>query len=275
MPRFDVDRARLHTFALAMTGRTTLSGVQRKLSLGLTPDRMTLRAAEEGGQYILKPASETFPALPENEQVTMHLAAAAGVEVPAFGLVPLTDGSWAYIVRRFDRDPKGKLHQEDFCQLAGRASMEKYRDSAELCGRLVSRYASEPAIAPRALFRLLVVAWWTGNGDMHLKNFSLLRGRDGRHRLWPAYDLLCTRLVIPNDPLALPIGGRRNRLTRRGWLRFAEHAGLPEKAAIRVLGEVGAALQPALELVDRSFLPEGMKIAYSELLGERTVSLVG
>ena len=40
------------------------------------------------------------------------------------------------------------------------------------------------------LYRLLLFDWWSGNGDMHLKNFSLLTGKDGRHRLSPAYDLV-------------------------------------------------------------------------------------
>ncbi len=272
-PELDVDRARLHTLGLAMVGRTALSGVQRKISLGLTADRMTLRVAVEGAQYILKPASETFPALPENEHLTMRIAEVAGVRAPPRGLVRLADGSWAYIVRRFDRDEDGKLRQEDFCQLAGKATKEKYQGSAELCARLVKAYASEPGIAGRDLFRLMLVSWWTGNGDMHLKNFSLLCGRDGRHALAPAYDLLCTRLVIPGDRLALPVGGRDGGLTRRGWLEYAAYCGVPRRAAERVTKQVAAALAPASELVERSFLPDEMKAAYRDLLRERAGAL--
>ena len=96
----------------------------------------------------------------------------AGVEHPACGLLTLADGSLAYVVRRFDRpDGGGKLRQEDFCQ-----------------------YATEPAVESLKLFRQMVFCWWTGNGDMHLKNFSLLTGPDGTVRLSPAYDLLCTRV---------------------------------------------------------------------------------
>jgi serine/threonine-protein kinase HipA len=273
-PSLDLDLARLHTFALAMVGRITLSGVQRKVSLGLATDRMTLRVATGGVQFILKPPSDVFPHLPENEHVTMRIAAACGIEVPPCGLIRLADGPLAYIVRRFDRDEDGRKHrQEDFCQLAVRPPKDKYTGPAELCVRIARRYAAEPGVALARLFRLLVFSWWTGNGDMHLKNFSLLAGPDGLHRLAPAYDLLCTRLVIPDDRLALPIGGRDDGLTRRTWLDLADYAGLPRPAAERVLREIAGALDAAIALVAASPLPAAMRDDYAALLRERTAAL--
>jgi serine/threonine-protein kinase HipA len=274
VPTIDVELAKLHTAALAMVGHTSLSGVQRKVSLGLSVERATLRVAAEGGRYILKPQAQTFPALPENEHVTMRIAARAGIEVPPNGLVTLKDGSLAYLVKRFDRIDGTKLLQEDFCQLAGRAPKDKYSGSAELCARLVYRYASEPLIEARKLFRLVVVSWWTGNGDMHLKNFSLLRGSDGRHRLSPGYDLLCTRLVIPGDQLALAVAGNKKNVTRRQWLELAAACKLPARAAERVLAEIVAAASDAGDLVTRSALPEEMKTDYRRLIAERTTKLV-
>ena len=49
-----------------------------------------------------------------------------------------------------------------------------YEGSAELCVRLVRKHASEPLVEVSKLYRRLLFVWWTGNGDMHLKNFSLL-----------------------------------------------------------------------------------------------------
>jgi serine/threonine-protein kinase HipA len=215
-PAVDVELARLHTVALAMVGRISVSGVQRKLSVGLSADRSTLRISTDGRQFILKPQSETFPYLPQNEHVTMRMAALAGVEVPPCGLIELADGSVAYIVRRFDRpDPRPerphKLRMEDFCQLAEKPPKDKYAGSAELCARLVRRYADEPGVELVRLLRLLAFNWWVGNGDAHLKNFALLAGLDGRHRLSPAYDLLCTRLVIPDGVVWQPTLAFRRR----------------------------------------------------------------
>lgn len=276
VPRIDVELARLHTLALAMVGHVSLSGVQRKISLRLDTERNTLQVAISGGLYLLKPQAQAFPSLPENEHVTMLMAERWGLEVPPLALLELADGSAAYLVQRFDRRREGgKRRQEDFCQLAGKSPKEKYDGSAELCVRLVRRFASEPLVGVLKLYRLLVFCWWTGSGDMHLKNFSLLAGEDGLHRLSPAYDLLCTRLVIEGDPLALSVGGNKERLTRGRWLRFAEYCRLPPSAAARVLSTAATVLPECLELLQHSALPEEMKVRYAELLRERTAVLGG
>jgi serine/threonine-protein kinase HipA len=272
VPAIDVELAKLHTLALAMVGHTSLSGVQRKISMRLEKESRTLRVATEGGQFILKPQAQTFPSLPENEHVNMRIAERVGILIPPCALLELKDGSRAYLVRRFDRVAGGKLLQEDFCQLAARSPKDKYQGSAELCARLVLRYATAPVIEAEKLFRLLVFAWWTGNGDMHLKNFSLLRGDDGNHRLSPAYDLVSTRLVIPNDELALPIGGTK-RITRRRLLELGTSCKLPARAVERVLGEIAAATADAVELVEACFLPAAMKRELVELVQARAAVL--
>jgi serine/threonine-protein kinase HipA len=273
VPAIDVELAKLHTLALAMVGHTSLSGVQRKISLRLQAETRTLRVAAEGGHFILKPQASTFPSLPENEHLTMRLAERAGIPIPRCALLELKDGSRAYIVRRFDRlDGGGKLLQEDFCQLAARSPKDKYQGSAELCARLVLRHASSPLVDAKRLFRLFVFVWWTGNGDMHLKNFSLLRGEDGEYRLSPAYDLLSTRLVIPDDELALTIGGSK-RMSRKRWLAFAASCRLPARVADGVVAEIGAATTDAEQLVEASLLPPEMKRAYRGLLRSRGKTL--
>lgn len=273
-PTLDIETSKLHTAALAMVGHTSLSGVQKKISVGLSADRATLQVAAVGGRYVLKPQTETYPALPENEHLTTQLAKLAGIEVAANALITLKDGTAAYIVRRFDRTPEGrKLQQEDFFQLSELSPRYKYDGSAEGCVKLLRRYASEPPVEILRLFRLLVFSSWCGNGDMHLKNLSVLTGEDGITRLTPAYDLVCTRLLIPDDVLALPVQGKRDRLRRGAWQRFAEYCRLPEKAALRVLDHQVSVLDAAQDLIDRSFLPEGQKAAYKGLIAERTETI--
>lgn len=276
VPHLDIALSKLHTAALAMVGHTSLSGVQKKISVNLTADRETLQVAAEGGRYILKPQTEAFPSLPENEHVTTCLAQLVDIEVPSFGMVPLSDGSLAYISRRFDRLPDGrKLRQEDFCQLAEKSPKDKYEGSAELCARLVRKHATEPLIEVLKLYRLLVFAWWSGNGDMHLKNFSLLIDSQGIMRLTPAYDLVSTQLVIPNDPLALPVIGKKSKLTRSTWLEFAEYCGISEKTAVRVLEKQASITAAASELIDACFLPADQKSVLSALISDRSKSLQG
>ncbi|MBL9023905.1 MAG: HipA domain-containing protein [Myxococcales bacterium] len=275
VPAIDIELAKLHTVGLAMAGKTSLSGVQRKVSLGLSTERTTLQVSIAPGRFILKPRAETFAELPENELTTMRLAAEVGLEVPPCALVTLKDGSTAYIVRRFDRAADHKVHQEDFCQLAQKSPKEKYDGSAELCVRVVRRYASEPGIEMLKLYRQLVFAWWTGNGDMHLKNLSMLRDDDGLIRMTPAYDLISTRLHIPEDDLALPIGGKRGGVTRRTWRELADYAGIPRKAADRVLEDIAGRKDACTALIDRSPLSPPLREAYRALLEDRTAALVG
>jgi serine/threonine-protein kinase HipA len=274
VPQLDIELSKLHVAALAMAGHTSLSGIQKKLSVHLEPRRATLRVAAAGSRYILKPQTGTYSSVPENEHVTSRLAELAGIDVSPHGLVSLKDGSLAYVVRRFDRWPHGhKLRQEDFCQLAEKSPKEKYDGSGELCVRLLRQFATEPLVEILKLYRLLVFAWWSGNGDLHLKNFSLLADEQGIMRLTPAYDLLCTRLVIPNDTLALPIIGRKDNLQRGTWLQFAEDCQLPPKAALRVLNKPASILEDATRLIERSFLPNDQQDEYKRLIAERAKTL--
>lgn len=273
LPAIDLELSKVHTAGLAMAGRTSLSGVQKKISVNLSADRATLQVAVEGGFYILKPQTEAYPALPENEHVTTRLAPLVGIETGRCGLIPLKDNSLAFIVARFDRTPDGrKVRQEDFNQLAEQSPAEKYNGSSELCVRLLRKHATEPLIEILKFYRYLVFSWWTGNGDMHLKNFSL-QGVEGRYRLTPAYDLVCTRLVIPDDPMAIPVQGKQDNLNQKQWMKFAEYCKIPERAARRVLQEHVDALQEATRMIQRSFLLDEMKEQYKTLLVARSKML--
>jgi serine/threonine-protein kinase HipA len=234
-----------------------------------------LEIAPTGGRYILKPEPSRFAFVPQNEHLTMRLAALLGIEVPPCGLVELKDGAIAYLIKRFDRLDDGmKLQVEDFCQLAEKPLRDKYEGSSELCVRILRKFASEPLIEIRKLFRLLLFSWWVSNGDQHLKNFSMLTTLDGVRRLSPAYDLICTRLPIPSDQeLALPICGKKSGLVRRSWLDFAEYSQIPERAATTLLSEQIAALELSLGLIHASLLPDDQKVQYEEIVRRNTAIL--
>jgi serine/threonine-protein kinase HipA len=108
---------------------------------------------------------------------------------------------------------------------------------------------------------------------MHLKNFSLLADEQGIMRLTPAYDLVCTRLVIDDDPLSLPIMGKKDNLDRGDWLKFAEYCQLPLKIAQGVLDTQASATDSAAALIDRSLLSDEQKQEYKELTAQRTAEL--
>ncbi|MCE5303375.1 MAG: HipA domain-containing protein [Planctomycetaceae bacterium] len=261
--------------AAEMAGKMSISGVQEKVSLRLSDDKSRFEIAPTGGRYILKPEPSRFAFVPQNEHLTMRLAELVGIEVPPFGLVELKDKAIAYIIKRFDRlDDGTKLQVEDFCQLDEKPIRDKYQGSGELCVRILRKYATEPLIEIRKLFKVLLFSWWASNGDQHLKNFSLIRTPEGRWRLTPAYDLICTRLPIPSDrDLAMPICGKKNNITKQQWLDFAKYAGIPERAAVRLLQEQIDALELSLRFIESSFLPDDLKIQYQDIVQHNTALL--
>jgi serine/threonine-protein kinase HipA len=274
LPRLDLDTGEVMAAATAMAGKMSISGFQQKISMALTTDHSALVSAPAGGRFILKPQITT-PLVPENEHVTMRMAKRAGVGIPPCGMVRLRDGALAYIVARFDRLEDGsKLHLEDFCQLAELPPSQKYRQTADLWVRLLRQYATEPTVAVYALFRYLVFSYCVANGDLHLKNLSLLRQPDGTRVLAPAYDLVNTQLAIGDQKFAMLVGGADGPIRRSRWEQLAAYARIPPKAANLALGTQVRALEPMVALIRASFLPPEAQVKYERMVRERT-GLIG
>ncbi|WP_437908417.1 HipA domain-containing protein [Sorangium sp. So ce327] len=271
-PRIDLDLLHLPARIEPEIGKMSISGMQRKALMRLSRDRSCLQVADANSRYILKPQLETYSHVPENEHASMRIAALTGMQVPHLGLFHLADGSLAYVIQRYDRThhkKRSKLHQEDFCQLAGRPAHERGQGTAAECAALVARYCGEPDVELRRLYQHLLVTYWIGNGDLHLKNLSLLRGEDGVYRLAPAYDLICT-WVYGDKTLALPLGIRNRDLRRHHWLDFAEqHARLPRAEAAAILDAMLGCTSEALTLLKRSPIPEELRKSYARLLKKR------
>jgi len=264
----EVDPSELHLLGLEMSGKVTLSGVQRKIAIDL--DGATFRVAVAGSRFLLKPQITEYPEIPENEHLTLQLADLFGIPAAQSGLVRLRDDSLALLVRRFDRTDEGeKIAMEDFCQLAELLPGDKYRGSAELCARLLKRFSAAAPLDLLALFRQLLFSWWTGNGDVHLKNLALLSRIRGEPRLSPGYDLVNTAVVIPGDPFALPMDGKQRNLGPASWLRFAEYCELPVKAIRQVARALLAQEAKALAMIDRSYLTPPRREQYVAVMNSR------
>ena len=272
LPRVEIDQASLSMFGVEMGGRVSLSGVQRKLGLGM--DGGTLHVGAGSQRFILKPQIQEFEQVPENEHLTLRLARMVGLATPEHGLMRLRDNSLALLIVRFDRTAAGRrIPMEDFCQLAGLQPGDKYKGSAELCARLLQRYSAEPPVDLARLLRLLLFSWWCGNGDLHLKNLSLLTLTPGEPRLSPCYDLVNTAILYPDDPLALPVAGKHRNFSRQVWHDFAEYGGLAPGVvafeARRLLKQEAG----MLELVARSRLDGARREAYASVMRARRGTL--
>lgn len=261
--------------AIARAGKMSIQGVQTKLSARLNIKEQCFDIVDQYGQYILKPQSEFYPELPENEALTMTLAATIGIEVPVHGLVYSKDGNMTYFIKRFDRTKhKKKYAVEDFAQLSNLRRDTKYNSSMEKVAELITGrgFCSFPKIEAVKLWKLTLFNFLIGNEDMHLKNFSLIT-RDQLTTLSPAYDLLNTTIaqLYTKEELALPLQGRKNNLRRRDLIDYfaIERLQLNPAMVTDVLALIHDSLPIWKELIKHSFLSERMKHAYLTLLAER------
>lgn len=253
--------------------QTSLTGVQPKLSLNLNKHDGCNRLTIVGlwGDYIFKPQTKAYPQLPENEDLTMHLAEAAKIKVVPHSLIRLSDGKLGYITKRIDRTKNGeKIDMEDMCQLTLHPTEYKYKSSYEQIARTITKYSSTPKLDLTNYMQLLLYCFVTGNNDMHLKNFSLYRPEKD-YLLAPAYDLLNTTIVNPKDKeeLALPLSGRKTKLRVADFLNTARTIGLEESVVLRLIKGLQEALPKWQVLIQSSFLDENMKKAYQELIMSR------
>lgn len=257
-----------------------VTGVQPKLSLDLEKHKgelSRLTIAGLNGDYILKPFSKEYAELPENEDVTMHLAELVKIKTAKHTLIRLHSGELAYLTKRFDRKNGKKIAVEDFCQLSENLTEHKYRSSIEKIGKLTHQYTANKGFEAQRLFELVLFSYLTGNTDMHLKNFSLIENNLGEYEFSPAYDLLNTTLVISddNEESALTINGKKNRLKLNDFDVLAESLKINEKSLQAIYGRFHKVLPKWIVFIQQSFLTKEMQEGYINLITKRNKNLFG
>ena len=263
--------------------QTTLTGVQAKLSLdinkGSKNETNCFTIVGLWGRYILKPQTDRFAHLPELEDLTMHLAELAKIQVVPHSLIRFADRELCYITRRINRTAKGdKLPMEDMCQLTERLTEHKYKGSYEQIAKAIQRFSAVPKLDMVNYWEQVVFSWITGNADMHLKNFSLYSKEQSKYVLTPAYDMLSTALVMPEDTeeLALTLGGKKRKIKKEDFVTSMQASGLEDKVIknifakfVKVNKYYVSAKERWFEFIDQSFLPDEMKEAFKEIIAEK------
>lgn len=280
-PVIDFDIKQLEELAKKIIVKSVaITGVQPKLSLDLEkqkgePSRLTIVGLN--GDYILKPSSKEYAELPENEDLTMHLAELVKIKTAQHSLIRLHSGELAYLTKRFDRKNKTKIAVEDFCQLSGNLTEHKYRGSIEKIGKLTNQFTTNKGFEIQRLFELVLFSYLTGNTDMHLKNFSLIENNLGEYELSPAYDLLSTALVIHSDreESALTINGKKNRLQLKDFNALAESLKINEKSLQAIYKRFHKVLPKWVSFIQQSFLSKETQISYIEIITKRNKNIFG
>lgn len=259
--------------AQVIQAQTSLTGVQPKLSLNLHKHEGSNRLTIVGlwGDFIFKPQTDAYPELPENEDLTMHLAEAARIKVVPHSLIHLADGSLGYITRRIDRTKKGeKIDMEDMCQLTLHPTEYKYKSSCEQIAKAIAAYSSTPRLDLVNFMQVLLFSFVTGNNDMHLKNFSLYRPK-ALYQLSPAYDLLNVAIANPKDKeeMALSINGKKARIKLADFLKASDTMGIEQRVTLGLINGLRNAMPAWIDLINNSFLSDEMKQNYLDLISRR------
>lgn len=254
--------------------QTSLTGVQPKLSLHLKEHEGSQRLTIVGlwGSFICKPQTVQFKQMPETEDLTMHLAELAKIDVVPHTLMRMADRTLCYLTKRIDRSVSGeKRAMEDMCQLTERLTEHKYKSSYERIAKAIVQYSSMPKMDVTNFFEVILFSWITGNNDMHLKNFSLYEPIEGTMRLTPAYDMLNAAILNPKDDeeLALTLNGKKKRLKRMDFIASGTTMGVEQKTIERLIQKY-IKLFPKMErMIQESFLSDELKSEFSDLIGER------
>ena len=254
-------------------------GVQPKLLMLVinearadTADRLTVVEAM-GGNYIFKPPSDTYPEMPQNEHLTMKIAEAYGIRVVDSSLVRLASGELSYITKRVDRTKDGeKIHMLDMFQIT--EAFDKYRSSLEKVGKALHAYSANTQLDKLFFFELCLFCFLTGNNDMHLKNFSMIKVSSG-WALAPAYDLLNVAIVLPEDKeaLALTLAGKKRKVKKADFDYLADMLGLTYKQAAGAFRRMSSNRSKAEQWIAQSFLSKDLKNAYQQVMEQRYTQL--
>ena len=217
---------------LPLNANFSLAGVQIKFSMSHQGGRFTLPNTQNTsvlGDWIIKTPSIIHSSVAENEYSMMILAQIAGVDIPNIQLVRLEqlgnlpkinlpNESYAYAIERFDRQKDAssshvnRTHSEDFAQILGKYAHDKYEGgSYTQIAKILYQYSEDGLADIKQLARRLLVNILLGNGDAHLKNWSVIYPDRYHLRLSPAYDIVFTKAYIPNETsLALNLGKSKN-----------------------------------------------------------------
>jgi serine/threonine-protein kinase HipA len=253
----------------------SLGGSQLKFSMIEHGGKFVLDDGDE--EWIVKPPHPTHPNVPANEYTMMRLAAATGIQTPEVKLVKLDDvdvgglaglsipqwETWAYAVKRYDRTSAGRVHAEDFAQVFNVYADQEYKaTNYDTIGRLIFDLFPNRFEQLAEFVRRLVVNVLIGNGDAHLKNWSVIYKDKVTPQLSPAYDLVSTIHYVPNDSLALNLGGEKRfeSLNEAHFDRLARRMEAPPKFVLDIVKEtVAAARKEWYGIIAEVGLPENMR----------------
>jgi len=273
-PAFAYTEADMPALALEAIRRgVALTGAQPKLPMDISGGEgsTTFTVGSPCGAYMVKPPSDVYPNFPENEDLTMHLAALCNIDVVPHTLIRMKSGTLAYVIKRIDRHQSDRYPMEDMAQLTGRMTEEKYDGTYEEIAEAIRTYSVRPQQDVIDFYDLTLFAYLTGNADMHLKNFSLIDEPGIGYHLAPAYDLANVSIVKKEKKeLTLTLNGVNSKLRKADFEKAMIRAGMSFDAIDKLFTKYNDQLiRRLLPCIGTSFLPDQFRTAYADLVSHR------
>ncbi len=260
---------------LSLTGATGKVGLYYDEGNG----EWYLPKGEAPSTHIVKQSHVRFEKIVLNEQLCMLTAKKLGIDTPESFVVNAGDGQDSEVLfatKRYDRMIDGgkkisgfrspnRLHQEDFAQAMGISSTDKYeREPAGYLGKMfdvIRAYCTDPLGDQLELWRRVCFNYLIGNTDCHIKNHSLLYGKDLKSiRLAPAYDIVCTRVYSTTRQMSYYLGDEIDidKVNRKHILAAAADAGLSERMAMKIFDEIADSIDGAVSEAAEDLLSKGL-----------------
>lgn len=287
-PVLELSRPAFKQASVRHTTGLSISGVQQKLSLGITESHQ-LEPVTTNGQYILKPSPEEFPNAAENEHTAMLTGHILGIRTADCGLISFADDELAYITRRFDRpDNVKKFHQEDLVQGFDMPSDRKYDKSYEAAGALINAMTGGKQTVVLEYIHRIMHAYLVGNDDMHLKNTSLQKLPNNTTALYdqltPNYDCLFAGAFENRNEvgfLALDLldNGFSAQYEHHGYytghdfVELAGKLGIPAKPIQSFVKNIERKLPQLIDMIHHSYMRDEQKVRAGEIIVDRLRTL--
>jgi len=259
----------------------SISGVQPKGFIGRNKNKLLVPNIDNESMYIVKPFIDSRRSLamdsPANEHVTMTMANQLfNISTAKCALMQFANGEPVYLTRRFDRNKDGeKLRQEDFVSVLNATPENRYYKynsfSYEDAGKELNPMDRIKFI------KILIFNFLSGNGDVHLKNLSLLESGDGDMLLSPSYDLMNTKLHINDPQIAMNLFKEMERTkehllstpynyTINSFVELGKRLEIKENILTKTVGEFKELKPDMLNFINKSFLSDQGKQKYKNII---------
>lgn len=228
------------------------------MASGVQPKVVVSRSTILQKDIIVKTFDEEFPLLTVNEFVCMKCAQYCGLDTPQ---VWLSDDLQHYLVERFDLTTDGyKLGIEDFATLMGRTGDNKYLGSYENVLK-ATYYNTHSLQEVEKVFELVVFNCVIGNGDAHLKNFSIQYQSGHKDiKLTPVYDITHT-LIYPTIDNLMALKMRKSKAfpSRRDLIEFAFNSGIARSTAADIVDNIAEGILSCLASLNEVTAMQGLR----------------